>query len=180
MRGSSTERGFSLVVVLLVVTALSLVTSAAYMLSASDAVTASARSYRALALEAASAALSRYQGVAQPSLDAGATVPLVEESVGTFDLDGDGAVDYEIRYRVESAGADLLQNSVRVRAIGEVVAQPEGSIVARASVSSVLTTERFIRPYEDTINLGAAGGGVQQNIPLGPRTVLPVGSTPST
>jgi len=166
-------RGYSLLTVLIVVTALSIVGSAAYMLSASDAITAAARSHRAVALEAASTAVIRYQRVARPSLDSAAVVPLVSESVGTMDVDGDGAADFESRYRVESLGADMLMGSIRVEAVGEVVAQPEGRVVSRASVTSVLSTNRFVRPYENHIDNGPTAGGVMINIPLKPTTVLP-------
>lgn len=166
-------RGYSLLTVLIVVTALSVVTSAAYMLSASDTVAATARSHRALSIEAASTALNRYQQLARPSLDAAAIVPLVTESVGTMDVDGDGEADYETRYQVLNLGGEVLQGSIRVEAVGEVISLPEGNVVSRASVTSVLSTQRFVRPYENHIDNGPTAGGVMINIPLGPSTVIP-------
>lgn len=120
------ERGFSLLVVLLVSVVLAAVGSSVVYVATSDVGTAGARNMRAQALAAAEAGLAHFQRVAHPSL------------MGDAWYLGGGAdgVDYYWLPDVPGRHGEMLQARYRVRGVGPGPLPKTGVAVVEGEVLS--------------------------------------------
>ena len=137
------ERGFSLLVVLVVAVILTAVGASVVYLATSDAGTAGARNMRAQALAAAEAGLAHFTQVAPPSL-----------MTETWYLGGGGDSDTDFLWLPDVPGrhGETLQARYRVRGVGpgplpktglavvEGQVQAGGRVVGRAEVAVLVQT----------------------------------------
>ncbi len=163
------DRGFSLLVVLLVAVVLAVVGSSAVLVATRDAGTAGARAMRVQALAAAEAGLAHFQQMASPSLIEDGTYYVGRDT-------GDANTDYrwlpqvpgrngemlDARYRVRGGGPGPLPKTGLAIVEGEVLSG--GRVVGRAELS-VLVKAAVLggsagRNQEDHSEAGGNADGV--------------------
>ena len=136
------DRGFTLVVVLLVAVVVAVIGSTAVVIGTQEAGTAAARNVRAQALSAAEAGLAHFEQLAQPgTIQAGA---YYVGGAGSGDADyrwlpripGRSAEMLDARYRVRGLGPGPLPGTGLALVEGEVLSG--GAVVGRASLSVVV------------------------------------------
>ena len=170
----SGERGFSLLVVLLVAVVLAAAGSSAVYVATSDVGTAGARNMRAQALAAAEAGLAHFHQVAHPSLMGNAWYlggggDTDADFLWLPDVPGRSGETLQARYRVRGVGAGP-QPHTRPGGVGGQVLSG-GQVVGRAELSVLVQTQGgsseagiFQEDYSETG--GAADDGYADDIGL--------------
>ena len=136
-----TERGFSLLMVLLVLIAMSVVGVAALTMSSTESSVAGARSHRRHALAAAEAGFNHFVGTSPANLAAatyylghiGSGPPAFVPLLATVD---DNGKTVQAQYRVRTTDAGPSAGSFVIVSEGEVTI--DGQVVGRAMVSGIV------------------------------------------
>jgi len=165
------ERGFTLLVVLLVAIVLAVVGSSAVLIGTRETGTAGARSLRAQALAAAEAGLAHYQQIAHPSMTVAGEYYI--GGAGTADADwrwlpqvpGRSGGTLEPRYRVRGVGPGPTPETGLAVIEGQVVSG--GRVIATAELSVIVKAEGGIGDagthQEDYSEAGGSADGVASN-----------------
>lgn len=135
------DRGFSLLLVLLVAVLLAVVGTSAVLLGTSEVGTAGARSTRAQALAAAEAGLAHFRRVAQPSMtEARYYMGKAGNDADSFywlpDVPGRNGETFQSRYRVRGVGPGPLPGTGLAIVEGEVLSG--GQVVGRTELSVIV------------------------------------------
>lgn len=168
------DRGFSLLVVLLVSVILAAVASTTVVIATSDAGTASARNMRAQALAAAEAGVAHFNRVAHPSLMGdgyylGGAGGADTDYLWLPEIPGRRGETLQARYRVRGTGAGPLPKTGHAVVEGEVLAG--GRVVGRAELAVLLKADTGASEagvfQEDFSETGGAADGAGNNDSIG-------------
>lgn len=134
------ERGFSLLIVLLVLVMLGMAGASAVAISNAEVGTAGARSLRVQALNAAEAGLAQFQRTAAPSrMDEGWYLGGDDDYFLLPATTGPSGEVVQGRYRVRGEGAGALPMTGRALVEGEVLV--DGRVASRAEVAVILLAD---------------------------------------
>ncbi len=142
MNCTHTDRGFSLLIVLLALVVIGLLSITAVVLATSDAGAAGARANRAAALAAAEAGLAAYTGNFSPSVDCAlpAGTVLVQGDAPAIETNGEPGADLRPSFTVTVGAIQTSAESCNVLSRG-VIADASGHILGEALLNGTVRIE---------------------------------------
>lgn len=170
MRDHANERGFSLMTVLLALLLMAVAGSAALTLGTMESGTAEARSNYTQAMAAAESGLPQVMRAISPSMVVAGQNYVGSHASSTdadfvwlpgVDLDGDGTVDVQQRYRAWGVGVSEGSNGI-IAVQGQVVRN--GSVMSTAVLEVVSRSLQCTDPYGGQSGAGAGGVNFQRGL----------------